>query len=429
METAIYQAYVRILTRELRPATGCTEPIAIAYAAAMARNTLGAVPDEIQAHCSGNIIKNVYGVTVPNSGGGRGVEIAAALGAVAGNADRELEVLARVSPEDLDRARGMVRRGKCSCLLAENAPPLYIRIEARAGADRCEVELEGGHTQIRRITRNGTVLQEHPASQDPLQADKALLSLAGIYEFANVLRAEDVCAVLDRQIACNTQIASEGLAHPYGACVGRTLMQEYDAKDIHIRATAMAAAGSDARMSGCPMPVVINSGSGNQGMAVSLPVIAYADELNATREQTYRALALANLIALLQKRYIGNLSAFCGAVCAAVGAVCGIAFLHGADEAILGKVINNTLCNVGGIVCDGAKPSCAAKIAAAVNAGLLGWAIAQRSGYAFGAGQGIASDDAEQTIANVGRMGRDGMRQTDTEILHIMLEQKRENCS
>ncbi len=423
MEASTYQAYIRILSSELRPATGCTEPIAVAYAAARARAVLGAPPERIQAYCSGNIIKNVYGVTVPNSGGLHGVEIAAALGAVAGDAGRELDVLAQVSEPDRKKALTLVEQGRCRCLLAEDVPPLYIRLCVQAGSDCAEVELEGGHTSIRRIARNGQTLQQAGQARTAGQDDKALLNLTDILAFANALRPAELSELLEQQICCNTRIANEGLLHPYGACIGQTLMHEYDASDIRVRAAAMAAAGSDARMGGCPLPVIINSGSGNQGITVSLPVIAYAAELGSTRDDLYRALALSNLIALLQKRYIGNLSAFCGAVCAATGAACGIAYLHGANREVIGKVINNTLCNVGGIVCDGAKPSCAAKIAAAVNAGLLGWTLAAHSGYAFGSGQGIASDDAEQTIANVGRVGRDGMRRTDQEILRIMLEQ------
>lgn len=429
MDTTIYQAYLSILAHELRPATGCTEPIAIAYASAKAKQVLGVEPEQIRVYCSGNIIKNVYGVTVPNSGGRKGVEIAAALGALAGDADRELEVLAQATAADAGRAQEMVSEGRCRCLHAQDAPLLYIKAVLQAGADCAEVELEGGHTAIRSIRKNGKVLLDRPSVTDTEKDNKALLTLDGIVEFANTLVPKDVSEVLERQILCNTAIAQEGLQHPYGACIGRTLMQEYDASDIRVRAAAMAAAGSDARMSGCPMPVVINSGSGNQGMTASLPVIVYAKELGCTRDTLYRALALSNLIAMLQKRYIGSLSAFCGVVCAAVGAACGIAWLHGADRHVIGMVINNTLCNVGGIVCDGAKPSCAAKIAAAVNAGLLGWTVAARNGYSFGTGQGIANDDAEQTIANIGRVGRDGMRQTDLEILQIMLEQKRGKCS
>ena len=425
METKTYQAYLRILSNELRPATGCTEPIAIAFAAAKARAVLGATPEQVHIYCSGNIIKNVHSVTVPNSGGNCGVEIAAALGCIAGDADRELEVLAKVSDQDREKALLFVRQGRCHCLLAENVPPLYIRVLVQAGIDSAEVELEGGHTNIRRIVRNGQVLQQAEQSYTAQQDDKALLNLSKIIEFADDLRPADVSELFDRQIRFNTQIANEGLLHTYGAGIGQTLMREYDANDVRVRAAAMAAAGSDARMGGCPLPVVINSGSGNQGMTVSLPVIAYAAELGSSQDALYRALAVSNLIALLQKRYIGNLSAFCGVVSAATGAACGVAYLHGADLKMIEKVINNTLCNVGGIVCDGAKPSCAAKIAAAVSAGLLGWTMASRNGYAFGSGQGVASDDAEQTIANMGRVGRDGMRQTDREILQIILNQNK----
>ena len=426
MDKKIYDAYVAILKTELVPALGCTEPIAIAFAAAKARDVLGSFPEKMQIEASGNIVKNVQGVTVPNSGGMKGIDVAATLGAVGGDAEIGLEVLSKITEEQIKKTKELVDSGFCKCSLVDGKDNLYIRVTAKKGEDTVIVIVSEKHTNISYIEKNGKIIidAQSPAvkSDTGTQADKSLLAVKDIIDFANEVNIEDVRAVIERQIEYNTAISQEGLAREYGARIGRTLEKLYDKNDVRVRARAAAAAGSDARMSGCPLPVVINSGSGNQGMTVSLPVIEYAKEWNVPHDKLIRALVLANLIALLQKRYIGSLSAFCGAVCAATGAGCGITYLHGGGEDAIARTIANTLGDVGGVVCDGAKPSCAAKIASAVDAAILGFELGSKEGVAFQKGEGLVKGSAEETIRSFGRVGRDGMRSTDTEILQIMLE-------
>ena len=426
MDKKVYDAYVAILKTELVPALGCTEPIAIAFAAAKARDVLGSFPEKIQVDASGNIVKNVQGVTVPNSGGLKGIDVAATLGAVGGDAESGLEALSKITEEQIKKTKQLVDSGFCTCRLVDGKDNLYIRVTAKSGEDTAVVVVSEKHTNIAYVEKNGKVLIDVKSTGVKTdagnEANKSLLSVRDIIRFADEVNIDDVRAVIERQIEYNTAISKEGLAREYGAKVGRTLEKLYDKNDVRVRARAAAAAGSDARMSGCPLPVVINSGSGNQGMTVSLPVIEYAKEWNVPHDKLIRALVLANLIALLQKRYIGSLSAFCGAVCAATGAGCGITYLHGGDEDAVARTITNTLADVGGIVCDGAKPSCAAKIASAVDAAILGFELGSREGIAFKSGEGLVKKSAEDTIRSFGRMGRDGMRSTDTEILHIMLE-------
>ena len=426
MDKKVYDAYVAILKTELVPALGCTEPIAIAFAAAKARDVLGSFPETIRVEASGNIVKNVQGVTVPNSGGLKGIDVAATLGAVGGDAEIGLEVLSKITEEQIKKTKELVDSGFCTCSLVDGKDNLYIRVTAKSGEDTAVVVVSEKHTNIAYVEKNGKVLIDVKSTGVKTdagnEANKSLLSVRDIIRFADEVNIDDVRVVIERQIEYNTAISKEGLAREYGAKVGRTLEKLYDKNDVRVRARAAAAAGSDARMSGCPLPVVINSGSGNQGMTVSLPVIEYAKEWNVPHDKLIRALVLANLIALLQKRYIGSLSAFCGAVCAATGAGCGITYLHGGDEDAVARTITNTLADVGGIVCDGAKPSCAAKIASAVDAAILGFELGSREGIAFKSGEGLVKKSAEDTIRSFGRMGRDGMRSTDTEILHIMLE-------
>ena len=426
MDKKVYDAYVAILKTELVPALGCTEPIAIAFAAAKARDVLGSFPEKIQVDASGNIVKNVQGVTVPNSGGLKGIDVAATLGAVGGDAESGLEALSKITEEQIKKTKQLVDSGFCTCSLVDGKDNLYIRVTAKSGGDTAVVVVSEKHTNIVYVEKNGEIIVDKKApgvkNDAGNEANKSLLSVRDIIRFADEVNIDDVRAVIERQIEYNPAISKEGLAREYGARIGRTLEKLYDKNDVRVRARAAAAAGSDARMSGCPLPVVINSGSGNQGMTVSLPVIEYAKEWNVPHDKLIRALVLANLIALLQKRYIGSLSAFCGAVCAATGAGCGITYLHGGDEDAVARTITNTLADVGGIVCDGAKPSCAAKIASAVDAAILGFELGSHEGVAFKSGEGLVKESAEDTIRSFGRMGRDGMRSTDTEILHIMLE-------
>lgn len=419
MEQERYDNYVHILKHELVPALGCTEPIAIAYAGAVARRVLGKMPERVKVACSGNIIKNVKAVYVPNSGGKKGVEVAAMLGIIGGDADKELAVLESVRDEHRAAVDTFLQSGNCAVSLIAGDDNLHIVMELFAGEESSLVEIKGTHQHIIRIEHNGeeTFTQSEFARKS---VDKSMLNLRDIVTFADEVRIEDIQEVIDRQIAFNCAISAEGLSNPYGAQIGRLLMGR-DSGDVHVRAKAAAAAGSDARMNGCTMPVVINSGSGNQGITVSVPVVEYAKQLNCSQDKLRRALVLSNLAALLQKRNIGSLSAFCGAVCAAAGAGCGIAYLEDQPFDVIAMTISNTLAIVGGIVCDGAKASCAGKIAEALDAAILGYSMA-KEGIAFQPGEGLVKSDVEDTILSVGRMGRIGMASTDIEILNIMLE-------
>jgi L-cysteine desulfidase len=421
MDKKIYDNYIEILRQELVPALGCTEPIAIAFAAATARDVLGSMPEKIHVGCSGNIIKNAQGVTVPNSKGLKGIEVAAVLGTVGGVAEMGLKVLSCITEKDIERAKELLKSNFCSCSLVQDFDNLYILINAESKGNIVSIEIVNEHTNITRVTKNGEeLLAQNSLKRE--QVDKSLLNVKDIIEFANCLKIDDVKDVLERQIEMNEKISEEGLSGNYGISVGRALMSRYDKSDVRIRAKAKASAASDARMSGCSLPVVINSGSGNQGITVSIPVIEYAREMQASDEKLYRALALANLIAFLQKRYIGTMSAFCGAVCAAAGAASGIAYLYGGGYEEISNTIINTLASVGGMMCDGAKPSCAYKIAVALDAALLGFQIGALERKTFCSGEGLVKEDVEKTISSVGRMGREGMKLTDIEIINIMFE-------
>jgi len=423
MDKKVYQSYVAILKHELVPALGCTEPIAIAFAAAKVRDVLGCMPEHLTAYLSGNIIKNVKSVTVPNSGGQHGIEVAATLGCVGGDAKLNFEVLQCVTEEDIARTRELVKNGFCKVEFAPGYDNIYIRIEAVAGDQTATVTVEREHTNITYISRNGEVVfsadNKPAAAEGEVVVDKTTLNMKDIYTFAKEADLSEIRDILQRQIDMNSAISAEGLTNNWGECVGKMLMAT-DAENPEGRAAARAAAGSDARMNGCSMPVVINSGSGNQGITICLPIVEFAKEWNKDEETTLRALCLADLIAVHIKRHIGNLSAFCGAVSAGSASACGVAFMDGCSFEQICMTITNALANVGGMVCDGAKSSCAAKIASSVHAGLMGWKMA-KAGNAFHYGEGLVGEDIEATIRNVGRMGRVGMKSTDEEILNIMV--------
>lgn len=421
MDRKIYENYVRILENELVPALGCTEPIALAYASAKARETLGEFPEHLSVLCSGNIIKNVKGVKVPNSGGMKGVEAAAVLGVTGGDSGQALEVLETVTEADIERTKQLLKEGFCECILKEGVANLYIEARAVSRGNEAAVVIEEEHTNITRIEKNGRVLfeQEKKTVKEEDEPDKTLLNLEDIISFAEEADINDVRKVLERQVKYNTRIAEEGLNNPWGAQVGRVVLEEFG-NDVKWRAVAKAAAGSDARMSGCSLPVIINSGSGNQGMTCSLPVIEYAKELGKSEDEMFRALCVSNLVALNQKKYIGSLSAYCGAVCAAAGAGAGITYLSGGNLEQIENTVVNAIANAGGIVCDGAKPSCAAKIATSLQAAVLSHKMAMR-GLTFSRGEGLVMDCPEDTIKAVGYVGRAGMKQTDVEILNLMI--------
>ena len=423
MDSELYKNYLDILKQELVPALGCTEPIAIACAAAKASRLLGNFPESLEMKLSGNIIKNVKGVTVPNSGGLKGIDIAAVLGMVGGNADKALEVLEEITPEHIARAKELASRGICTYSLAENVPNLYISAKAVCGGHYAEVVIAHQHTNIIKMEKDGEVLLDRTLETEEKTddtVDRSRLTVKDILDFADQVRMEDIEEIISRQIRLNTAISQEGLDNNYGAQIGKTLMHVWG-KSATTRACARAAAGSDARMGGCSMPVVINSGSGNQGITVSLPVIVYAEEWEVSRDKLYRSLVVSNLIAVHQKYYIGSLSAYCGAVSAACGAGAGITYMYGGTYEQVSLTIINTLGNVGGIVCDGAKPSCAAKIASSVDAALMAFHLSIQN-KSFLPGEGLIKGDVEETIKSMGYIGRVGMKTTDTEILNVMID-------
>lgn len=420
----IYRDYIRILREELVPAMGCTEPIAVAYAAARCRDILGAMPERCCLTVSGNLIKNVKSVIVPNTGGLKGLEASVAAGVVAGDAEAMLEVVAKITPEQQPKIKEYLDTHEIRVELANTEETFYLDLQMWAGEHTARLLILGYHTNIVFTEKDGEILFRSGANNvsETGLTDRSILNVRDIVTFAETADLEEVRDVLERQIAYNCAIAEEGLKGQWGAQVGKTLMRLYDSNSPEIKARAYAAAGSDARMSGCNMPVVIVSGSGNQGMTASLPVVVFAREKGANHEELLRALVVSNLVTIHQKTGIGRLSAFCGAVSAGCGAAAGIAFLDGGRYREIAHTIVNALAVVSGITCDGAKPSCAAKIAAAVDAGILGYRLFQ-NGQQFYAGDGIVTKGVDHTIENVGRMARVGMRETDREILKIMIGQ------
>lgn len=419
MDRKTYDTYISILKNELIPSMGCTEPIAIAYAAAKARDILGEFPEWIAVKASGNVIKNVKGVIVPNSGGLKGIEASAVLGVISGKDELELEVLSEIEEKDIELAKILLKKNICSCELEKGVDNLYICVEVGKGDNKSEVILKSKHKYISEIKYNGEIIFAQDINFSKNTENRDLLNIRNIIDFADNVKIEDIEDILNRQIKYNTEISIVGMEKNYGANIGKNLMKFHEDSIIN-RAKAKAASGSDARMGGCAMPVVINSGSGNQGITITIPILEYSKSLNIEYDKTLRALALANLIAIHQKRFIGSLSAFCGAVCAGCAAACGVAYMQGADYELISDTIINTLCNIGGMVCDGAKPSCAAKIATALEAALMGYELA-KSGNKFQDGEGLVMEDVEKTIRNIGRLGKEGMKETDIEILNMML--------
>ena len=424
MKPEIYNAYVKILHEELVPAMGCTEPIAIAYASALARDTLGTMPERMEVQASGNLIKNVKSVVVPNTNGLKGIEAAVAAGVVAGDAGKALEVISVVSGEQKARIHDMVGRGVCKVSLLDSGLVLDLIVTLRAGDDWARVRIVNHHTDVVLIEKNGAVLLEKPvdtsSSIGEVSPEKRLLTIRDIVEFARTVDLDDVRDVLERQVNYNMAICEEGLKSSYGGNVGKVLLREFG-DGVATRCKAKAAAGSDARMGGCELPVVINSGSGNQGITVSVPVVEYARELGKDQDTLLRALVISNLVAVHQKAGIGSLSAYCGAISAGAAAGAAIAFLLGGGEYEIEHTIVNCLAISSGVVCDRAKASCAGKIAIGLDAALLGYQMIKNQ-QQFRGGDGILKKGVEETIGVVGRLGKDGMRETDREILHIMID-------
>ncbi len=423
MDSERYSKFIEILKRELVPALGCTVPISIAYVAAKAREILGAFPDRIITECSGNVIKNAKSVIVPGTKDLKGIEAATIIGAVGGDASKELEVLVNITDEDVELTRKLLREHICKVKLLKSKAKLHIIVTMFKDDEYVQVEAVHTHTGIVRIEKNGVKLLDIPYSEEYENSElmyKSVLDLESIFEFANIVNISDVQPILSRQIDYNTAIALEGLRNKYGANIGATLLEIYG-DDVKVSAKAMAAAGSDARMSGCQLPVVINSGSGNQGIAASLPVIVYGKRMNCPMEKIYRALCISNLVAIYQKSSIGRLSAYCGAVSAAAGAGAGITYLYGGGLKEIANTITNTLANISGIICDGAKPSCAAKIASSVDAAIIA-SMMSLKGKVFSPGEGIVKENVEKTVESVAKIAKEGMEITDEVVLKIMVD-------
>lgn len=418
-----YQKYIDVLKEELIPAMGCTEPISIAYAAALARKYMEVLPDRVEVCVSGNIVKNVKSVIVPNTNGMRGIETAAAAGIIAGDSDKKLKVIAKVPDEKINAIKDFLNQVPITVKLADSDKIFDIVVRLNCGDENASVRICDYHTNVVEIRKNNRVVFEKGAQLSDIHemTDRSFMNIADIIEFADTVDISQVKGLLSQQIQCNMAIANEGLNGNYGANIGKILLHMYGSDDVKIRAKAKAAAASDARMNGCEMPVVINSGSGNQGLTASVPVIEYANTMNVGEEMTYRALLVSNLVTIHLKSSIGRLSAYCGAVSAGCGGGAGIAYLHGGKEKEISHTVVNAVAITSGMICDGAKASCAAKIAAAVDAGILGFFM-YKEGQQFYGGDGIVKKGIEKTIKSVGQLARDGMAGTDKEIIRIMIE-------
>ena len=424
MDIKTISAITEILKEELVPAMGCTEPIAIAYASSIARSLISSLPTSVTVYASPNIIKNVKSVVVPHTGGERGIEAAASIGIVAGREELELEVLSKVGEEDIERSKELQRDAKFTILPSESGYIFHIRVELKNDSESSAVEIAGNHTNIIVKERNGEVIykKEYKDSVESKKTDRSILSIKSISEYADTVDIESIKETLERQIEYNTAIADEGLHGSWGANIGSILLKSYG-ESVQNKAKAYAAAGSDARMNGSEKPVVINSGSGNQGLTASLPVIVYAKDLNVSHNTLLRALAVSNLVTIHLKSGIGSLSAYCGATSAGAGAGAGVCYLFGGRENEIAHTVVNALAIESGMICDGAKASCAAKIASAVEAGSLGMEM-QKYGSEFYGGDGIVKKGVENTIENVSRIAREGMRETDKTIIEIMTGNK-----
>lgn len=427
----IWQAYIRILKEELIPAFGCTEPIALALAAAQAKKVLEEAVVRAEVFLSGNMIKNAKSVTVPNTGGLCGIEAAVAAGIAAGDPEKKLEVIAEVPEEKRKEIKELVERLPISVRVLDSEHPLDIRIRLFSATQSSLVQIRDSHTNVVLIEKNGQAVwkkgrkqkgEDLPVEEEDKEglADRQLLNVRDILEFAETVDLEEVRPLLERQISYNMAIAKEGLRGNYGANIGKVLLNTWG-DDIKVKAKAYAAAGSDARMCGCSLPVVIVSGSGNQGITASVPVIIYADELKVSEERKLRAVLLSDLITIHQKTGIGRLSAYCGAISAGCGSGAGIAYLYGGGYEEISHTVVNALAIVSGVICDGAKASCAAKIAIAVEAGIMGY-LMYREGQEFKAGDGIVAKGIEANIQNVGKLAKVGMKETDKEILNMMVD-------
>ena len=400
---------------------GCTEPIALSFVAAKARELLGEIPDQVDIGVSGNILKNVKSVIVPHTGGLRGIKVAAAIGIIAGDASKKLEVISDATPEEIKKMQTYIEKTDIKVSHVDTPYIFDIQVKVVKGSHNAFARVINNHTNIVRLEKDGKILFTKECSSTSQKCDRKSLTISNILKFVRCCKIEDVKEILDRQIKYNMAIAEEGMKNNYGANIGKTLLKVYGG-DVKIKARAYAAAGSDARMNGCEMPVVINSGSGNQGITASVPVIVFARELGKSEDSLYRSLLVSNLTTIHIKSGIGTLSAYCGAVGAGVGAGCGIAYLLGGDEEVIEHTLVNAIAITSGIICDGAKASCAGKISSSIDAGILGYYM-YKEGNEFHSGDGIVKKGVENTINNVSKLAKDGMCSTDKEIIKLMIDE------
>ncbi|MBE6558065.1 MAG: serine dehydratase subunit alpha family protein [Ruminococcaceae bacterium] len=450
LDQTIINTYTSILREELVPAMGCTEPIAIAYAAAILRHALGDLPEKLEVSLSGNIIKNVKSVIVPATGGMHGIAAAVAAGIISGCPDKKLEVLGCLTPRDHPRIAAYIQSTPMQLTELDTPHPFEVILTGYSAKDTATVHLVRRHTNIASVTRNGEDVTSRYADECVLgsaslsspdangeedcqhAAARELLTVENIVKFADEADLTELRPLLKRQMNMNMAIAEEGLQNEWGAAIGRLLYGSYvmdreclgdaalDPISLRNKARAYAAAGSDARMSGCELPVCILSGSGNQGITASVPVVIYGRAMKLEEDTILRGLLVSSLITIHQKTGIGCLSAYCGAISAGCGCGAGICYLHGGRYYEIAHTLVNAIAILSGTICDGAKPSCAAKIAMAVEAGIMGYEM-MKSGHQFYGGDGIVTKGVENTIRNVGRLARDGMSGTDREIIRIML--------
>ena len=422
MTNEMIEDYIKILESELVPAMGCTEPIALAYGGARAREILGGMPEKVIGKCSGNIIKNVRCVTIPNSKGLVGIEAGVLLGIAGGNAGKQMEVLEDVTDADIEKAKEMLKKGVCKVEFLDSPSVLHIILELYTEEHSAVVEIRDGHTNITSIRKDGKELLEGAAKfeHDDTDERKVILNMENIKEFADTVELSKVQHLIERQITCNMAIANEGMKGGYGLGLGKLLVESYPDTTLN-QMKAYAAAGSEARMGGCDLPVIINSGSGNQGIASSVPVVVYARIKQVDQETLYRSLVFSNLLTIYQKTYIGKLSAFCGAVSASCASGAALTYMVGGTLDQIKMTVENTLANIPGIICDGAKISCAAKIATSLDAAIMAHNLAMKN-KVYAPYTGILQEDTPETISCVGYIGKEGMKQTDKEILKIMIE-------
>lgn len=425
METKI-EKVLKILEEEIVAAEGCTEPIALSYAAAKAKRILGIIPNKVDVFLSGNIIKNVKSVTIPNSDGMVGIEAAIAMGLIAGDDRKELMVISDVTSEQLTEVKEFLAKDIIKTHVHPGDIKLYIRLEISNDEDNVVLEIKHTHTNVTQILKNSKILLSQVCNDGDFNSsltDRKVLSVKFIYDLAKTIDIDLIRPIFQKVVNYNSAIAEEGLKGKYGVNIGKMILENIEkgiyGNDVRNKAASYASAGSDARMSGCALPVMTTSGSGNQGMTASLPIIKFAAEKNLSEEELIRGLFVSHLITIHVKTNVGRLSAYCGAICAAAGVAASLTYLHGGSYEMVCAAITNILGNLSGVICDGAKASCAMKISSGIYSAFDATMLALNKNV-LKSGDGIVGVDIEETIRNVGELAQSGMKGTDETILDIM---------